>query len=96
MSGDGRLGLWPEDFWNRLGAFHITHMDLMQHGAAYALAVLDGCIVVRCEMLYTGPGWSYIAAHHEFERVEPGLFRAPEYRPVVDGGKRVRWERVPP
>jgi len=75
----------------RMGRFWL-HQRLIENSPADALAALDGCIIVRAEAHYATGRIEYDAIHPDFEPLSEGQ-PLPLYRPVISGGKRLRWER---
>jgi hypothetical protein len=77
----------------RLGAFKISRR-LIDECPQDALAILDGCLVLRAECLLYDDTVEYYAIHPEFDHV-------PEYQPIpvyvatVSGGKRC-WRKPDP
>lgn len=64
----------------RLGQFAIDSA-LIVHDPAAVRTALEGCIIVRAELLYDVQAIHYVALHDEFYEVPPGQ---PAYRYVCE------------
>lgn len=77
----------------RMGCFKIAR-TLIDDCPEDALTALDGCIVLRAEMLAYDDSIEYYAIHPDFDVVPLGEAIS-VYLPVISGGKR-RWEKHSP
>ena len=77
----------------RMGCFKIAR-EIIDDRPEDALAALDGCIVLRAEMLAYDNTIEYFAIHPDFDVVPLGE-AVSVYVAVVTGGKR-RWEKPNP
>jgi hypothetical protein len=73
-----------------LGKFRISR-ELIQKSPEAALAVLEGCLVVRAELQWESDAIEYVALHPDFDELQPGEI-APTYEAIISDGRR-RWER---
>ncbi len=79
----------------RRGFFDIQY-ELFEDSEPTVLAILNGCIITRAELMMHKMAIEYCAVHPDFDLVEQGT-KPPWYKPIIginaDGSKTVRWQR---
>ncbi len=82
----------------RIGRFLVS-LELIETAPGDVLRLLEGCIVVRAEVLFMPRSVEYCALCEAFDEIEPGP-DIPLYKPVIrqrDGEDwTVSWQRVGP
>lgn len=75
------------------GRFSMSR-QLIERDPEIARAIMERCIVVRCEMVYIYDTLEYIALSLDFDEV-PKCEVAPEYNVIIsDGGKCIKFKRL--
>ncbi len=86
----------PADIDCRVGRFTISR-DMLGRAPGAMMAVLEGCIIVRCELMHYRDEFDYVALHAAFEPVERGQMPH-EYRANVLQPKPntyvIEWKRT--
>lgn len=83
----------------RIGRFFLDRKVLEKTSQAQLQAVFRDMVVLDCRASFATDTIEYIAAHPDFEPVDPALM-IPDYTgtgqdvQVPDGGSFVTWERV--